>query len=304
MTRAHILPPNATALERGFDQTFPAWDALADANTSPSEGTPDALSPWKAAELGIAEFSPYFETTQALLAAGLPWLFKRGTAAGVRLALGWLGFDGVVIEEDGPYLHINLGRVATAEELAAVRHVVLATLPAHVRFYRVFFENDQRPIWLDRGPPLDVGLLDNDSGIDSEGPKASFGARHAAVLTAPATAGLGQATTQIRCALISYADRAILDAWHLDSQILLDAYGGLSELYAGTCNAPEPLAPHRSQGQQHDAIAAWAAPLPERSAEHLHTLAAPVPTQARRRWSGPWSGPWRASIPLNAYEEN
>ena len=85
--RQHILPPATTPLERAWDETLPAWGELADAFKTPSEGEPAAFVPWYAAEYGLAEFAPYFDTVPELLAQGLPWIFVRGTAAGVALAL-------------------------------------------------------------------------------------------------------------------------------------------------------------------------------------------------------------------------
>ena len=164
--RRTLLPPQSTPLERALDQTFPQWDALADAFTVPSVGEPEQFAPWLAAEYELAQFAPYFPTTAELIEQGLQWLFTRGTAASVVRALGWVGFAGAEVDEDGAYLHINLGRPATAEEMARVAHVVRASLPAHVHFYRVFNPlNDVRRIVLDRTPRLDTGMLDGDSGV-------------------------------------------------------------------------------------------------------------------------------------------
>ena len=49
--RRHLLPPNATALEKAVDQTAPNWDATAQAFPLPRQGTPEAVKPWLAAEL-------------------------------------------------------------------------------------------------------------------------------------------------------------------------------------------------------------------------------------------------------------
>ena len=76
--RQHILPPSTTPLERAWDETFPAWGGLADAFKTPSEGEPAAFMPWYAAEYGLAEFAPYFESVPELVAEGRPWLFTRG----------------------------------------------------------------------------------------------------------------------------------------------------------------------------------------------------------------------------------
>ena len=113
--RQHILPPATTPLERAWDETLPAWGELADAFKTPSEGEPAAFVPWYAAEYGLAEFAPYFDTVPELLAEGLPWLFVRGTAAGVALALRWVGFAGAVAEESGARLLIMPVQTGTGE---------------------------------------------------------------------------------------------------------------------------------------------------------------------------------------------
>src|SRR5256885_368192 len=102
------------------------------------QGEPAAFLPWLAAEWGIAQFDRYFDDVPALIANGLPWLRERGTAASMQRALGWLGYDGAQLDEDGAWLHLDLGRIIGDAELASVAHVVRASLPAHVRFYRVF----------------------------------------------------------------------------------------------------------------------------------------------------------------------
>ena len=239
--RQHILPPATTPLERAWDETLPAWGELADAFKTPSEGEPAAFVPWYAAEYGLAEFAPYFDTVPELLAEGLPWLFVRGTAAGVALALRWVGFAGAVAEESGARLHINLGRPATAAEISRIAHVVRATVPAHVQFWRVFHGHDRRTLRLDRGQPLDTGMLDDDSGVwisveTGDPVKASFGIRHTGTTTS--TAGQPQAgALAAYVAKLTRNDKAVLDCWRLDSRLLANEFGGLGELMRGEAPA-------------------------------------------------------------------
>ncbi len=239
--RQHILPPATTPLERAWDETLPAWGELADAFKTPSEGEPAAFVPWYAAEYGLAEFAPYFDTVPELLAEGLPWLFVRGTAAGVALALRWVGFAGAVTEESCSRLHIGLVRPTTAAEISRIAHVVCVTVPAHVQFWRVFHGHDRRTLRLDRGQPLDTGMLDDDSGVwisveTGDPVKASFGIRHTGTTTS--TAGQPQAG-----ALAAYAakstrnENAVLDCWRLDSRLLANEFGGLGELMRGEAPA-------------------------------------------------------------------
>lgn len=304
--RARLLPPASTPLERAIVETTPRWDALADLGGDITHNPVDSFKPWIAAELNLAQFAPYFDSVDALIESGRQWLLERGTAAALRRVLDWLGYDQATIEEDGPYLHLDLGRIVDATEIEAIRHVVLATLPAHMRFYRVFFAHDLRPIWIDRGPPLDAGLLDDDSGVwlSDAVPKASFSGQHTATTSAPPQLAVVRGFTQIRTATITYDDRAVLDAWYLDSQIMVDAYGGLAELFSGTCDAPTHGTPELASGDLRDFACAWIAPAPFISGLELRPSdRTPVPTQQRRAWSGAWSGYWRPTIPLTAYEE-
>ena len=240
--RRTLLPPQSTPLERALDQTFPQWDALADAFTVPSVGEPEQFAPWLAAEYELAQFAPYFPTTAELIEQGLQWLFTRGTAASVVRALGWVGFAGSKVDEDGAYLHMNLGRRATAEEMARVAHVVRASLPAHVHFYRVFNPlNDVRRIVLDRAPGMDTGMLDGDSGVmGPDGVKLSFGESSGATLPAAPADALPAISTHQRVGLIRYDDMPVLDAWRLDSHVLMGVSGGVMELFRSTTTAHTP----------------------------------------------------------------
>ena len=306
--RQHILPPATTPLERAWDETLPAWEELADAFKTPSEGEPAAFVPWYAAEYGLAEFAPYFDTVPELLAQGLPWLFVRGTAAGVALALRWVGFDAVVIEEDGPYLHIDLGRISTAGEVARAAHVVRATIPAHVHFYRVFHGYDLRPIVLDRGPALDAGMLDGYSGVPGGSDVVvSFGERAGRTLpTSPAQGGTG-AQTHVRVSTSRYDDMPVLDAWRLDSHILAGLSGGVMELFSGSCNTPQPGGGQLLQRRETASAVPWLSPAPVGSRSDAQAQALPVPIHPAPHWGGHWgqahAGPWEPVFWLLSSEE-
>ena len=165
-TRPNILPPNASPLMRAVDQAVPQWDALPLALHGPVYGHPQALAPWLAGEWGLGQFARYFNgNTGQLIAAGVPWLLQRGTAAGVRRALAWLGLSiGVTIEEDGARLHIDPGQMVTTEQAASIAHVVRATVGAHVHFYRIYHGLDVRPLRWDQSPTWDNAVWDYESG--------------------------------------------------------------------------------------------------------------------------------------------
>ncbi len=303
--RRTLLPPQSTSLERALDQTFPQWDALADAFTVPSVGEPEQFAPWLAAEYELAQFAPYFPTTAELIEQGLQWLFTRGTAASVVRALGWVGFAGSTVDEDGAYLHINLGRPATAEEMARVAHVVRASLPAHVHFYRVFNPlNDVRRIVLDRAPGMDTGMLDGDSGVmGPDGVKLSFGERSGATLPAAPADALPAISTHQRVGLIRYDDMPVLDAWRLDSHVLMGVSGGVMELFRSTTMAHTPGGGALATAEARASVAPWVATKPVAAGGAAHVSTAPEPISPPRRWGGPWGGPWRQAFLLIQSEE-
>lgn len=303
--RRTLLPPQSTPLERALDQTFPQWDALADAFTVPSVGEPEQFAPWLAAEYELAQFAPYFPTTAELIEQGLQWLFTRGTAASVVRALGWVGFAGSKVDEDGAYLHINLGRPATAEEMARVAHVVRASLPAHVHFYRVFNPlNDVRRVVLDRAPAMDTGMLDGDSGVmGPDGVKLSFGERSGATLPAAPADALPAISTHQRVGLIRYDDMPVLDAWRLDSHVLMGVSGGVMELFRSTTTAHTPGGGALATAEARASAAPWVATKPVAAGGAAHVSTAPEPISPPRRWGGPWGGPWRQAFLLIQTEE-
>ena len=303
--RRTLLPPQSTSLERALDQTFPQWDALADAFTVPSVGEPEQFAPWLAAEYELAQFAPCFPTTAELIEQGLQWLFTRGTAASVVRALGWVGFAGAEVDEDGAYLHINLGRPATAEEMARVAHVVRASLPAHVHFYRVFNPlNDVRRIVLDRAPGMDTGMLDGDSGVmGPDGVKLSFGERSGATLPAAPADALPAISTHQRVGLIRYDDMPVLDAWRLDSHVLMGVSGGVMELFRSTTTAHTPGGGALATAEARASVAPWVAAESVAAGAAAHLSTAPEPISPPRRWGGPWGGPWRQAFLLIQTEE-
>ena len=303
--RRTLLPPKSTPLERALDQTFPQWDALADAFTVPSVGEPEQFAPWLAAEYELAQFAPYFPTTAELIEQGLQWLFTRGTAASVVRALGWVGFAGSKVDEDGAYLHINLGRPATAEEMARVADVVRASLPAHVHFYRVFNPlNDVRRIVLDRAPGMDTGMLDGDSGVmGPDGVKLSFGESSGATLPAAPADALPAISTQQRVGLIRYDDMPVLDAWRLDSHVLMGVSGGVMELFRSTTTAHTPGGGALATAEARASVAPWVAAESVAAGAAAHLSTAPEPISPPRRWGGPWGGPWRQAFLLIQSEE-
>ncbi len=301
--REHILPPATTYLERVWDETLPAWEPLAEALRTPSEGVSPAFAPWYAAEYGLAEFAPYFQTVQQLMDAGLPWLFTRGTAAGVAAALGWVGFAGVRVEEVGARLHIDICRIATAEEISRIAHVVRASVPAHVQFWRVYHVHDRRTLRLDGGQPLDKAMLDDDSGIwisvaTGEPVKASFGQVHrGGVETLAAGQPLAWALAEL-IGRVSRNDKAVLDSWRLDSRLLATEFGGLGELLRR--EVPQYQSPPTEGGMPGVTtitLAAWPAPSVQTAQKQTTAQELPAVIPLPESWTGNWDT--RTWLPIN-----
>lgn len=302
--RQHILPPATTPLERAWDETLPAWGELADAFKTPSEGEPAAFVPWYAAEYGLAEFAPYFDTVPDLIEAGRQWLLVRGTAAAVLQAMAWVGFDGATVEEDGAYLHIRLPRIATPAQMLQIAHVVRASLPAHMAFFRVYHGHDMRPIVLDRGPAMDTGMLDGYSGtVGATGVVESFGQRTGGTLATHPTGLPISAPTEVRVSIARYDDMPVLDVWRLDSRVLAATSGGVMELTMYGTAVPPVGGGVRVRSQSQARTCAWDAPAPLGFATHTTHSHTTEPVHPPHHWGGPWGGPWRDQFQLISTEE-
>lgn len=308
--RRHILPPQSTPLERAVDQAVPDWGWMADCVSPAWVSRDPQFAPWLAVDWQVAQFAPYFDDVPALLAAGLPWLRLRGSPAGLRAALGWLGYQSITIDEDAAWLHLDLGRLVSDDELRPVAHVARASIPAHVKFYRVFHDWDLRPARLDASR-LDDALLDDDSGIfvavDPYGApvKLSQGVTRARAADAPRAGGAQGASTRVFISIATYDDRPVLDAWRLDSAVLQDASGGATHLFTALSNAPDVPPPlWLKPAQVVSRQCAWDAPAPAAARTHTRAGAAPRPHDART-WATPGAGwsarPWRLNFPSNHY---
>lgn len=223
VTPSQMLPPNATTFERAIADTAPRQllDALADAPRRLKSAPPDAVVPWLASEWFLSDFIGYFPDARALLAAGLPWLKVRGTAAAVKQALSWIGMT-ATLEEDGARLQLDPGNPFAPDNLAAIKHLVGASIPAHVQLYRLHHGYDLRRVGLSSPAALDVGLLSDDSGVWIDGVKLSFGAGHAFACDIAAEHAVGFVREETYSERAYYEDRARLSVWQLDSELVLN----------------------------------------------------------------------------------
>lgn len=296
---SQMLPPNATALERAIADTAPRQllDVLADAPRRLKSEPQDVVVPWLLAEYGLADFSFYFDDPRALLEEGKAWTRARGTGAAVKQSLRWIGLD-ATLEEDGWRLQIDPANESAIDQIKAVLHLVGRSVPAHVQLYRLYHFYDHRHVVLDASR-LDDGLLDDDSGVWQSGVKLSFGTRHAVTLPS-ASDGPKSGATQTASRTIHNDNSWRLDAWSLDSEILLDAASGLVNQvgYAIPTELPGLIVYTRHDGAAHIAALIAVAPNTGRTDTATATLA-----DDRRTWRGRWSGTWREVIPSQLTNE-
>jgi hypothetical protein len=298
---AKLLPSNATPLEIALARAAPrsVLDVQASAPAGVKHTLPDAFASWFAAEWRLAEFANYFESVHDLIEAGLPWLRQRGTAAAVKRALSWIEFS-ATLEEDGARLQLDPGTTIATGRLADIKHLVGASIPAHVQLYRLYHGYDRRPIILDRSR-LDDGLLDDDSGIEVDGVKLSFGTR-ASALIALDDQVLQPGMTPVYSASIADDNSWRLDAWVLDAEILLDSAGGLVSQVGRSLDAEvdEDVSRMREEGH---AVVDVDEPLLPSCAGRTERVAYALPEE-RRVWHGAWSGAWREIIPSKLTQES
>ena len=250
--RPTILPPNASGLMRAVDRAVPQWDTLAPLRGQ-RYGHPTALDNHLAAEWALAEFARYFATTDALIAAALPWLMQRGTAAAVQCALGWLGYTNATVDQDGTWLHIDPGRL------------------------------DEGLLDGDTGEPFPVDPW-GDPLILSQGDG------HLRQAPAPALAPVIHAHLQCAARHARRPDELRLDAWTLDGE--WDAPPTHASTQTSLRQAPDwhPPEPIASQSLWLHLAAAPSPLNAPPTAAHAGTqarLAAPI-----HRQSAPWVGRW------------
>ncbi|MBI3727368.1 MAG: hypothetical protein HY254_03430 [Burkholderiales bacterium] len=305
---ALLLPPNASELERNLVRIAPRadLDTAADTPANIASSMPAAFQPWLAAEWNLAQFSLHFASNAELIAAGLPWLLERGSAASVVRALSWLGYDQVAIEEDEFLIHIDPGTTTAALDLARIRQVVNASLPAHSRFYRLYHGQDLRAGRFD-ATSFDQCLFDDDSGIWStsstepgtNGVKLSFGETHTAAVNAPPA--LAPIAAHRPRQLNTIVDDALmqLDSWVLDSEIRLNSLVSISDLTTGQVNQPALLPVVRNHRFSYCAVLmARAMPAPITAIAPSTATSVTSPALPVYGWADQWASGWAVCYPL------
>jgi hypothetical protein len=218
MTSDHLLPPNATALERSLSLSTDLLtrlggetEALAGFKTDPS----DSLLPWLIWEYGLGELLPYLPDPRRAIAEGIRWQRLRGTPAALTTALSWIGATATV-EQETPGIHFaefqfDPGRVLDDDALIA-NLIAIARLsaPARSRLSRIYHGWDLRRLVLDESR-LGEALLSDHSGVfwtDGQ-TKLSFG-RVRQLANPPPDIVLAPAREAVRFAVARLMDRYLL----------------------------------------------------------------------------------------------
>ncbi|MFG5777723.1 phage tail protein [Comamonas sp. J-3] len=301
-----LLPPNATRLQRELAQLHTlGWADMA-AQVEPA-ADPDVLQPWIAQQWQISQFDRYFADPRGLIEAGLPWLRERGSAAAVKRAMGWLGYTGVLIEEDGARLHINPGAEVSLAQLRKVVHVVRASIPLHVRLYRVYYRFDRRRLRLDAYPGLDNGLIGRDSGvsvdIDGDVVLASQGQFFTVEAQRPGNANVQAQAGTHWLQEVRRPDVMRLDAWRLDGAVRRP----LLQLSEITTSHVVPAYVRLQTFDDHSTTQSTTVPQRSGAIDWLQTITHTVEvprTLPARSWTGGWdSHQWQESQIITQYTE-
>lgn len=300
---ATLLPPSSTPLELALADIAASMLLSASTAEVPRNLRTDidaAVTPWLAAEWFLADFSKFFDDPAALIAGGLPWLHERGTAAAVKRALGWIGLT-VTLEEDGARLQIDPGMIIDHDQLADIIHLVTASIPAHVWFYRMYHGYDLRPLRLDASR-LDDALLDDDSGVWRDGVKLSFGTRAVTAIPQAPEPSTAAVAHRLYSSRIHEDNSWRLDAWELDSEILLDAASGIISSHTDYLPDDPDQDPTAWMDSNSSILQAIDADIPVAGMKNRNasgSVADPV-----RGWTGGWTGTWREPIPSRSTFED
>lgn len=215
----HLLPPNASRLERAVSLTAdslshlgPASEALIDFKTHPA----DALLPWLIWEYGLGELLPYLPEPRRAIAEGIRWQRLRGTPAALTTALSWIGATATV-EQETPGIHFaefqfDPGLVLDSDTaIANLIAIARLSAPARSRLSRIYHGYDLRRLVLDESR-LGEALLSDHSGVfwSDEQTRLSFG-RVRKFVHPPLAIELTPAREAVRVAVARLIDRYLLD---------------------------------------------------------------------------------------------
>lgn len=172
-----LLPKNATAFERNLSKTLdrtasygPTIESIAGFKTL--DILPETFGPWMVAEFGLGPISEFFNDADMLIGAGIPWQRLRGTPLALAIALSWLEYIDLTLEDANERrlkwnrYQIDMGRVPESERPILLKAEYLAGLsdPARSVFFRGFHGYDVRALeW--SGRAWGNSIWGDDSGV-------------------------------------------------------------------------------------------------------------------------------------------
>ncbi len=240
------LPPNATEVELALNDAIqPRVDLKPGINEirGLKLEAPDNFLPFLIWEYGLGEILYFLEDPRQAIKEGIKWQRLRGTEAGLRLALSWIGMEGSYTEEEGPGAHfaefqLDSGNVPKNEtNLIGLLKLAKLSIPARSHLSRIFHKYDIRRHILNDS---DYGaLLSDNSGVHLEGfPILSFGRESAfsELVIPPQIIRVLDREYSVRG---HYEDRALLDVLLLGDNHLINHESAHSHLFTSECGPLE-----------------------------------------------------------------
>jgi P2-related tail formation protein len=187
--RSHLLPRNATPVERAVSETIdrlPELSVGADDIRGFKYNPSDLVVPHLLVEYGLGEIEDFLDDQRDLLREGVVWQRLRGTPAALHRALLWNDSDGTL--EENPItrfkwwwfqVHLPDERHSSAF-VSAMIALANASKPLRSEFARVTAGFDVRGFTLNEKRMNGGGMLNSWSGVRrAEGePVLSFRVRH------------------------------------------------------------------------------------------------------------------------------
>lgn len=219
MTSEHLLPANATALERALSLAtdslarlaLPA-DAIRRFKTDPS----DSLLPWLIWEYGLGELLPYLPEPRQAISEGILWQRLRGTPVALSTALSWIGMSATV-DQEPPGDHfaefqLDPGQVLDSDTaIANLIAIARLSAPARSRLSRIYHGYNLRRVVLDQSRLGEALLSDHSGDFWRDGQtKLSFGREFAQAALASGQ-GIAPNREAVRFAVARLIDRHLLD---------------------------------------------------------------------------------------------
>jgi len=183
-----LLPSSSTPLERDLSASMnplprvgPAAELI---RTAKRENIPDSVVPFLIYEYGLGELLPYLSDPRTAIATGVLWQRLRGTPQSFRIALGWIGNDGIIEESEGGtsrWSQFQLGLASAPVDLSQTDSVVeIGRLSSPVRssLFRIYGGwYDGRRFNLDDHQLSGLDTLCDHTGVylKDEWPQLSFG---------------------------------------------------------------------------------------------------------------------------------